>query len=79
MPLRRDQLGERFAVHVFHHQEVDPALAADVVECDDVGLIQRRSRAGLVNKPRLASRIARQLARQDFQGDAAAQARVLAK
>ena len=43
----RQPCGQRFAVHLFDDQEVDVALAADVVQRADVGMIEAGHRGRL--------------------------------
>ena len=50
-PFARDQIVQRLAGDVFHHHEVDATLAADFVNGDDIGMVQRRSRLGLPHEP----------------------------
>ena len=63
-----DELREQVALDEFHHQVV----RADVVEGADVGVIERGNGSGF------AFEAISELARRDFDGDRAAQARVRA-
>jgi hypothetical protein len=42
---------ERHAGHVLHHDERHVALLPDAVDRDDVGMVERRGRTGLVQQP----------------------------
>ena len=66
--LARDQLIQRLACHVLHHDEVDAALAPDIVNGDDVGMVQRRGRPSLLNESPLALGIAHLVWRQHLDG-----------
>jgi hypothetical protein len=56
---------------------VDALGLIDVVNGDDVGVIQRRSRAGFLNEPPLAVGISYALRGQDLERDGATQLGVL--
>ena len=71
-----DSRGEGLAFEVFHHQEVDAVVSAGVVQGADVRVTQRRDGMRLALEPCPELSIARELSRQDFQGDGAIQASV---
>jgi TolB-like protein len=71
-----NQLLERFTTNVLHDQVVNAPVACDVVQRDDVGMVQRRGRAGLLQKALLALGIGYFIARQDFDRDRATQSHV---
>ena len=52
----RDPLGQRFALHQLHHQEVAAAGLLDTVERGDIGMIQRRERLRLALEPQRRAR-----------------------
>jgi hypothetical protein len=61
---------------VFHHQEVDPVLVADVEDWADVGMAQRGNRLGLAFEPRLQIGVVGDVLGQDLDGDGAVEARI---
>jgi hypothetical protein len=69
----RNQPVERLALHVLHGDEVDALGLIDVVDGDDVGMIQRRSCSGLLNKPPPAVGISHALWGQHFERHHAAE------
>ena len=70
------RVGERLALEMLHHQEVDAVLAADVVERADVRVVQRGDRAGLALEAFADVGIAGERGREDLDGDRAIEARV---
>jgi hypothetical protein len=69
-----DPVGEGFALDVFHHQEVNSVLVADVVQDADIGMIECRDGAGLALETRLQFNVAAERRRQYFDGNDALQA-----
>lgn len=67
---------QRLPFQVLHHQEVNPAVVADVVKDADVRVLQRRDRARFPLEPLLELRIVADVLRKDLQGDGTVQARV---
>ena len=72
----RQSLRQRLPFQMLHHQEVDPVLAADVVDGADVRMTQRGERLGFALEPLLQVWIRRDMLGQDFDGDRAVQAGV---
>jgi hypothetical protein len=69
-------LGERLALEVLHHQEVDAAGAADVVDGTDVRMAERSERPGLALEPGPERGVARHVLGQHLHGHGPVQARV---
>ena len=69
-------VGQRLPVEVLHHQEVDLAGAADIVDRADMRMIERGDRARFLLEATAAFGIGGQARRQDLDGDRAAKARV---
>ena len=61
------------AVHELHGNERLVAMLADFVDSANVGVIERRSGAGLAAKAFEGQRVARKLVRQELEGDEAAE------
>ena len=68
-------LGERLALQVLHDQEVDPVLAADVVEGANVRVIEAGDGLGLALEALLQIGIRGDVLGQDFDGDGAIESR----
>ena len=73
----RNHLGERLAVDELERQERDAVDFFDRVNGDDVGVVERRDRAGLTLEPLAPVGVARQLTGQDLEGDPALEAGVV--
>jgi len=71
-----DPIRERLAFQVLHHEEVDVALLADVVQRADVRVIQRGDRLRFALEPVAPLRIVGEMRRQHFDRDRAVQSRV---
>ncbi len=67
--LAADALFQRHAIQIFHGDETQIAVSADLVERANVGMVQCRRRARLAAKSLQSLRIARQLVRQKLQRD----------
>ena len=67
-------LSSDLARHVLHHQVVGAILVRDIVQCDDVGMIQRGGRAGFLQEAPLALRIGDLIGRKNLDSDVAMQA-----
>ena len=72
-----DEMFERPPFEQLHHEELLPLVLADVVDRADVRVIQRRRRARLALKALRGRRVARQLGRQELDGDLPAEANIL--
>ena len=72
----RDPRGERFALEVLHHQEIDVGFVTDVVQRADVRMAQRRDRARLALEPLLHLGVVSPMRRQHLDGDRSRQPRV---
>ncbi len=72
----REPILERLAVDELHDQEVDAALAPDVVQRADVRMVERRHRARFALEPLAPLHIVRQRSRQYLDGDGSIEARV---
>jgi hypothetical protein len=59
-----------------HDEEVDVAVAVDVVERDDVGVIQRRGGPRLLQEATLGIVATNRVARKHFDGDGPMQPRI---
>src|ERR1700733_1596180 len=68
-PLSWDNLIERFATEIFHHQIVSAALRADPVDRDDVGVVQCRERASLLEKATTPLSLSGHRRQQEFDRD----------
>jgi len=66
--LGRDQPAQGSALDILHGDEIYAAFLRNVVNRDDVGVIQRRGRPGLLHEAAFAFRISNSLRRQDFDG-----------
>ena len=73
---RRQPLGQRFALEVLHHQEIDAVLTPDVVERADMRMVQRRDGARFAIESLAQIRIRSNVRGQDFDGDCTFEARV---
>jgi hypothetical protein len=71
-----DARSERLALDKLHHQEIDFAFAADVVERADVRMIQRGDRAGFALETLAALRVRGKIRRQNLDRNVAPEARV---
>jgi hypothetical protein len=49
-----DHLGQRFAPHVLHLDELDSIRLRDVVDVNNIGMVESRRRFGLLHEPQLA-------------------------
>src|ERR1039458_2812504 len=74
--LARDQLIQRLGIHQLHDDVGLPVLLADFMDGDDVGVVQRRSRFGLLHEARAAVGIGTARFSQQFDGDETIQALV---
>ena len=74
--LGRDHLIERPPSRVFHDDEVDAGIRSDVVDGDDVRVVERACRLGLLNEALLALRIGDLVVWQHLDGDDTIEARV---
>ncbi len=72
-----DAMLQRLAVEQLHHEEPLAVVLADVEERADVGVVQRRGDACLALEAFDRLRIARQLRREEFDGNLPAEPRVL--
>ena len=70
------QLAQRLAVDELHRDEGRLAFAADLVDRDDVGMVQRRGGPRLLLEPREAFAVGRERLGKDLQRDFAAEPRV---
>jgi hypothetical protein len=68
--------GERLPFQVLHDEEIDPVLAADVVERADVRVVQRGDRARLAIEAFPELRVRRQRFREDLDRDRAIEPRI---
>jgi hypothetical protein len=75
--LAADPLLEVLALDQLHHDVVDVAVAADVVDRDDVGVAQPRGGAGLAAKALEEFGLAAELLAEDLDGDRPPEGRVL--
>ena len=66
----RDRPVERLALDEFHRDEVQLVGAVDLVDGDDVGVVERRGRAGLVLEAAAPLVVRGQLRRQQLERDA---------
>ena len=64
-------LGQRFALHIFHHEEIDAVLVADVVQRADARMVQCGNSAGLALEPLLQIGIGGEMLGKNFDGDVA--------
>jgi len=69
-------LGQRLAVQVFHDNEINAVLVADVVQRADVRMIQAGNNFGLALEALTACRIVSKMRRKNLDSDGAVQARV---
>ena len=72
-----DEILQRLALDVFHHDVVTVAVVTDIVDLDDIGVREPRRAAGLVGQARDVGGIGGELGMQDLDGHAASQAQVL--
>ena len=70
-------VGQRLALQVFHHKEVDIVLAADIVEAADVGMTQAGYSSRFALKPLSDFRASREMCRENFDCDGAVKTSVL--
>ncbi len=70
-PVARNQLVERVTGNPLHRNEVNAVDLADVVDGDDVGMVQRRSRFRFLHEAMLAFGVGNPLRGQHFDGDKA--------
>ena len=68
--------GQRLAIEVFHHQEVDAVLTPDIVQRANVRMAQRGDGAGFAVEALAELRVAGGVREQDFDRDGAFQAGV---
>ena len=61
-----DEAVEGGAVHIFHDDEIDALIGGDVVDDDDVGMVESRSRLGFQDEASLALGIGGFIGRQDL-------------
>ncbi len=71
-----EAIGERLALEIFHDQEVHAVLRADVVQRADVGMIQRRNRAGLALHALFQFGVGGKMIGENLDGDVASEAGV---
>src|SRR4029077_2282627 len=69
-------LGHRLALQVFHDNEINAILVADVVQRADVRMIQARNNFGFALEALTACRIVSKMRRKNLDGDGALQPRV---
>src|SRR4029079_17841229 len=58
--------GQRAAGDQFHYDKLDLAIRGDVVDGDDIGMVERRSRLRLLNEAALTVGIREFVRRQDL-------------
>ena len=75
----RDARGERFAFQVLHDQEVGTRLVADIVQCADARIAERRHRPSLSLEPLLHLGVVRPVRRQHLDRHRPRQARVIGR
>jgi hypothetical protein len=69
-------LRQRFAIQVFHNNEVNAVLLADIVESANVGMIQAGYNFGFPVETLAARGIVREVRRQNLDGDGAIKPRI---
>ncbi len=69
-------LGQCLPVEVLHDQEVDPVLAADVMEGANVGVVQAGDGLRLALEPLLQIRVRGDMLGEDLDGDGSIESRV---
>ena len=74
-PIARDEPIERLSRHVLHHEKLDPGVAHDIVQRDDVRMIEGRRGARFLQEASLPIPI-RQLVSEHFDRDGAVQPHV---
>ena len=67
-PVPGNQPVERLAGDAFHRNKVNTISLADVVNGDDVGVVQRRSRLRFLHEALLTLGVGNLLRREDFDG-----------
>jgi hypothetical protein len=72
----RETVGQRLSFQVLHDEIGSPILFANVVQCANVRMIERRDDARLAVEPLAEVRVGSQAFRQDFERDGPIQARV---
>src|SRR5262249_32168001 len=75
-PFARNELIERAAFDMLHRDEVDLAIGADVVDGDDVGMHERGRGPCFAEEPLAVRGLVDLIGADDFERDAAIQARV---
>jgi hypothetical protein len=66
--------GQGFSFEVFHHDEIDIVLAADIVECADVGMIKARNGFGFAFETLTANGVVGEMSGKNFDSDEAIEA-----
>ena len=74
--LALDQIVQRLAFHVLHGDEMHAVGFLDVVDGDNVGVIERRSRFSFLHEAAPPLRVLHLVLRQHLDGDEAVQVRV---
>ncbi len=72
-----NHIPQGLALQIFHHQENPPLVLADLVNCADVGMIQRGRRTRFAAESLQSLRITGEGIGQKFEGDKAAELEVL--
>jgi hypothetical protein len=75
--LARDQVLQRRAVEILHHDERMPVLLADLMNRANVRMVQSRSGARLAAKPLKSLRVAHNIVWQELQRHEAAELSIL--
>ena len=69
-------LGQRLSFQVFHDDEINAVLPADVVQRADVGMIQAGNNFGLALEALTAGRIVGEMRRKNLDGDGTVETRI---
>jgi hypothetical protein len=75
-PMARNQLVERPALDVLHDEEIGASFVPDIVNGDDVGMIEGRRRARLLDEAGGAIPVGQLIGAQQLDGDFTAEPRV---
>lgn len=68
---KSETIGQGFALQKFHNSVINFTLVTDIVECADIGMVQRRNGAGLAVEALFGLRILRQMGGKNLDGDSA--------
>src|ERR1019366_7925674 len=68
-----EQLPQIYAVDIFHHEVVQAARLAELVEGDDAGMVELRERLGFASKTFGEGRVAADAGRENFERHEAVQ------